>query len=605
MKPVVKPVVMPGAIPTATAMDLLRGLWPYLRADRVRFGVALALTPVVAGFGLVQPLLLKSALDEHIVAGRAEGLWAVAFSFLAVVFLSFVFEAAYTLLLATAAENSILRLREALFRHTLGLSQRFFERQPTGQLMTRATSDVDALNEALTAGSISILLDVLVMGGTLVAMFVLDLRLTLLLLCVGLPLAGIIEFFRRRMRVLFARVRDALAAMNAFLAERLAGIEVLQLYGQEERTIARMRALDVTHRDANVENNYYDAALYAIIDGLASVCVALMLAYGATRVGAVGADAVSVGLVVAFVDYVDRLFRPLREFSGKVTFLQRAVAALDKIFWLLGVTERITPGDVVLKSGATARLSLKDVRFRYRPDGPWVLDGISLEVRPGEVVAVVGRTGSGKSTLVRVIARVHDGYQGSITLDDVELSRIAPACIRRVIGAVRQEVQLFTDTLRFNITLGDPTLDPVRVEDAIALSNAAALAARHPEGLDHRVRDRGANLSAGEAQILALARTLARDPAIVVLDEATASVDPVTEQLLQQAIDRVFARKTCIVIAHRLSTVVHADRIVVMDAGRVVEQGTHAELLARGGAYASLFAEGFGVKEEEGERQAR
>jgi len=598
-----KPTSTAGKKPASTA-ELFRALWPYLRADRARFVAALVLTPVVAGLGLVQPLLLKSALDDHIVAGRAEGLWVVAGAFLSVVFLSYVFEAAYTLLLATAAENSILRLREALFRHTLGLSQRFFERQPTGQLMTRATSDVDALNEALTAGSISILLDVLVMGGTLAAMFALDVRLALLLLVVGLPLAGVIEVFRRRMRVLFARVRDALAAMNAFLAERLAGIEVLQLYGQEERAAARMRALDVAHRDANVENNYYDASLYAIIDGLASVCVALMLGYGATRVGAVGADAVSVGLVVAFVDYVDRLFRPLREFSGKITFLQRAVAALDKIFWLLGVTERITPGDAV-PTEATGRLSLKDVRFRYRADGPWVLGGVSLEVQPGEVVAVVGRTGSGKSTLVRLIARVHDGYEGSITLDGTELSRIAPASIRKVIGSVRQEVQLFSDTLRFNVTLGDPALDPARVEEALSLSNANAVAARHADGLDHRVRDRGANLSAGEAQILALARTLARDPAIVVLDEATASVDPVTEQLLQQAIERVFARKTCLVIAHRLSTVIHADRIVVLDAGCVVEQGTHAELLARGGAYASLYAEGFGVEVDEAARAAR
>jgi ATP-binding cassette subfamily B protein len=598
-----KPTPTAAKKPASTA-ELFRALWPYLRADRARFVAALVLTPVVAGLGLVQPLLLKSALDEHIVAGRGEGLWIVAGSFLAVVVLTYVFEAAYTLLLATAAENSILRLREALFRHTLGLSQRFFERQPTGQLMTRATSDVDALNEALTAGSISILLDVLVMGGTLAAMFALDVRLALLLLVVGLPLAGVIEVFRRRMRVLFARVRDALAAMNAFLAERLAGIEVLQLYGQEERAAARMRALDVTHRDANVENNYYDASLYAIIDGLASVCVALMLGYGATRVGMVGADAVSVGLVVAFVDYVDRLFRPLREFSGKITFLQRAVAALDKIFWLLGVNERITAGDAS-PTQATGRLSLKDVRFRYRADGPWVLGGVSLEVQPGEVVAVVGRTGSGKSTLVRLIARVHDGYEGSITLDGTELSRIAPASIRKVIGSVRQEVQLFSDTLRFNVTLGDPALDPARVEEALSLSNAHAIAARHADGLDHRVRDRGANLSAGEAQILALARTLARDPAIVVLDEATASVDPVTEQLLQQAIERVFARKTCLVIAHRLSTVIHADRIVVLDAGCVVEQGTHAELLARGGAYASLYAEGFGVELDEAARAAR
>ncbi|MFN7146016.1 MAG: ABC transporter ATP-binding protein, partial [Myxococcota bacterium] len=578
--------------------------WPHLRPDRARFVAALALTPAVAGLGLVQPLLLKEALDDHVVAGVSVGLWEVAFSYLGVVVLSFLLEGAYTLLLATAAENSILRMREALFRHTLGLSQRFFERQPTGQILTRATSDVDALNEALTAGSISILLDVLVMGGTLVAMFVLDVRLTLLLLCVGLPLAGLIEFFRRRMRVLFGQVRDALAALNAFLAERLAGVEVLQLYGQEERTRARLEKLDAAHRDANVQNNYYDAALYAIIDGIASVCIALMLAYGASRVGVAGPDAVSVGLVVAFVDYVDRLFRPLREFSGKVTFLQRAAAALEKIVWLLGVQDRITAGDSDL-AHPTGHLRLDDVRFRYRADGPWVLKGVSLEVKPGEVVAVVGRTGSGKSTLVRLLARVHDGYEGSITLDGVELSRIAPRRIRQIIGSVRQEVQLFSDTLRFNVTLGDASLDPARVDEAITLSNAGVLAARRPDGLDHRVRDRGANLSAGEAQILSLARTLARDPAIVVLDEATASVDPVTEQLLQEAIERVFARKTCLVIAHRLSTIVNADRIVVLDAGQVVEVGSHAELIARGGAYARLYAEGFGGEGAAEAREAR
>ncbi len=576
-------------------MSALRLLWPYLRPDGLRFAAALALTPVAAGLALVQPLLLKSALDNHIVAGELAGLHGVAAAFLAVVVVAYLFEAAYTLLLASAAESSILRLRVALIRHTLGLSQRFFERQPTGQLLTRATSDIDALNEALTAGSISLLLDVLVMGGTLVAMLALDVRLTLLLLCIGAPLGLVIEFFRRRMRSLFARVRDALAALNGFLAERVAGIEVIQLHGQEERTRARLRALDEMHRDANVENNLYDAALFAVIDGVASVCVALMLAYGAGRVGVVGADAVSVGLVVAFVDYVDRLFRPLREFSGKITFLQRALAALDKIFWLLGVDDRIAPGDRTV-AAAEGHLRLEGVRFRYRPDAPWVLNDVSIEVKPGEVVAVVGRTGSGKSTLVRLLARVHDGYEGSITLDGVELSRIAPESIRRLIGSVRQEVQLFSDTLEFNVTLGDKTLDPARVADAIALSNAGALASRRPEGLQHLVRDRGANLSAGEAQILALARALARDPAVVVLDEATASVDPVTEQLLQQAIERVFTAKTCLVIAHRLSTIVHADRIVVMDAGRVVEQGTHAELLERGGAYAALFAQGFGAK---------
>jgi ATP-binding cassette subfamily B multidrug efflux pump len=443
-----------------------------------------------------------------------------------------------------------------------------------------------------------------VMVGTLAAMATLDLRLTGLLLVLGFPLVGAIEFFRRRMRVLYAEVRDALAALNAYLSERLAGVETLQLHGQEARAADRFRELDARHRDANVLNNWYDAALYALIDGVASLCVGMMLAYGAVRMGLVegfgagpvtAGDAVTVGLVVAFVDYVDRLFRPLKEFSGKVTFLQRAGAALDKIGWLLAVDDRITPGDVTL-SHVEGRLSLRDVTFRYRPEGPDILHGVSFDVAPGQVVAIVGRTGSGKSTLVRLLARVHDGYAGSITLDGVELSRIAPSSIRRAIASVRQEVQLFRDTVRFNVTLDDPSLDPSDVDAAVRASNLDKLAERWPEGLDHPVRERGGNLSAGEGQIVALARALARAPALLVLDEATASVDPVTESLLQDALARVMANRTCVVIAHRLSTITGADTIVVLDGGRIVEQGTHAELLARGGAYAALHAEGFSAE---------
>ncbi len=575
-------------------MKHLRGLWPFVRPDTWRFVVALLLTPAIATIVLMQPLILKDALDGHVVAGRLDGLAEVALRYLATVVGAFVLEGAYTLLLAAGAENTIWRLRRALFSHTLTLSQRFLDRQPAGQLMSRATSDVDALNEALSAGSVSILLDVLVMVGTLGVMLSLDVRLTFLLLLVGAPLGAIIEFFRRRMRELYADLRDALAALNAFLSERIAGVETIQLQRLEARAQGRFGELNARFRDANVLNNYYDATLFALIDGVASVCVAIMLGYGAWRLGLAEADraGITVGLVVAFVEYVDRVFRPLRELSGKLNFLQRASTALDKIFWLLGVDDRITPGDTEAPE-AKGRLRLRDVRFRYRADGPWVLDGVNLDVAPGQRVAVVGRTGSGKSTLVRLLARIHDGYEGSIELDGVELRRIAPQAVRRVIGSVRQEVQLFADTLRFNVTLGDATLDPARVEAAIAASNLDRVAARREKGLDANLRERGGDLSAGEAQIVALARTLARDPAVVVLDEATANIDPVSEALLQQALDRVFASRTCLVVAHRLSTIVDADRIVVLDAGRVVETGTHAELLASGGAYASLYAEGF------------
>lgn len=561
--------------------------WPYLKPDAPKFLLALLLTPVVAGLGVAQPFILKNAIDKHITQGEVQGLWADAGWYLAAAIAAFAVEAVYTVVTAYASENSILRLRKSVVRHVLTLSQRFFERQPTGQLMSRATSDVDSLNEALAAGSISIVLDILTMLGVLAGMFVLDAKLTFLLLLVGPPIGAVVELCRRKMRTLFADIRDSLASLNAYVAERIAGIEVIQLFGLEPRVTQRFTTLNQKYRDSNVANNFYDAALYAFIDGVASVCIALILAYATGY----GREAVTVGLVVAFLDYIERLFRPLRELSGKITFLQRAGTALDKLSWLLAIDDRITPG-VPSERKFEGRLSIRNLRFRYRPDGPDILDGLSLEVEPGQVVAVVGRTGAGKSTLVRLLARVHDGYEGNILVDGAELREVPPADIRRAVGSVRQEVQLFRDTLRFNITLGDPSLDPARIASAIEESGAGKIAARNAEGLDRVLRERGTDLSAGEAQVISLARTLARDPAIVILDEATASVDPVSERILQDAMEHLFAKRTCLVIAHRISTITRADRIVVLDAGKVAESGTHAELLALNGAYASLYREG-------------
>lgn len=578
----------------------LARIWPFARPDAWAMGLALVLTPVVAALNLAQPWLLKEAIDGHIVPGQVEGLREIALLYLGAVVGGYLAVAAYSMLLAWSGQRTILRLRRALYAHTLGLSQGFFDRQPAGKLLTRITSDVESLGESITAGTVTIVLDVLMILGILGAMFALDWRLSLALLALAPALLAVLEGLRRRLKSLFLSVREALAAVNAFLAERVDGVQVVQLMGDEARTARRFDERNRRFRDATKTANWYDAGMFALVDGTSRVFTAVMLWVGAgvatDQLRGLGVDVpfepVTAGLMVAFIDYLDRLFRPLRELSGKVTIIQRAVASLSKIFWLFEAGSAVEDG-----GGETGdirgHIVLRDVRFRYRPDADDVLKGIDLEVQPGESVAIVGASGSGKTTLTRLLDRSYAGYTGSITLDGKELSGLRLSDLRREVAAVRQDIQVFSESVRFNVDLDNPAVDSEARETASALVHADRFV--HRLGWEHTLRERGADLSVGEGQLLTFARTMAHDPAVIILDEATASVDSITEALVQDAIQRILERKTVIVIAHRLSTVQSADRIVVMGAGEILEQGSHAELMAMGGAYAALVAAGQGA----------
>ncbi len=570
-------------------LALLARIWPYAKPDARFYALALACAPLSMGLALVQPLLIKRAIDDHITSGDLDGLMEVAALYLASVVAAFVLQAVYTLAVAWAGQRSIFRLREDIYRHMTGMSAAFFDHRPAGALLTRATSDVESLGETLQGQTVNIVLDVLMVAGVLAAMFSLDWRLTLVLLSISPVVAGVLELCRRQLRRLFTRIRNGVSAVNAFLAERLGGIEVVQLFNHERETLARFDVLNQEVRDATIRSNIWDAFMFAAVDGLGSVCLALMFWYGTSDwIG----GAVSAGLLVAFADYLERLFRPIREFSNKMTILQRAAAALEKIFGLLDDEQRIGAGDPAAIPAEAGRVRFVDVRFGYKA-GEDVLRGVSLEMEPGQVVALVGATGCGKTTLTRLLNRTYEGYRGSITLDGVELSTIPPEVVREKVVAVQQDLHLFPETVRFNVDLGDERISQADVEEAARLTHADGFVGELPEGWAHRLRERGGNLSQGQAQLLTFARTMAHDPALIVLDEATASIDPVTEQLVQDAIARILARKTVVVVAHRLSTITAADQILVMDRGEVVERGTHEELLAAGGRYAALYEAGF------------
>ena len=494
--------------------SMFRRLWPYLRPDAWAFAVALMLTPAAAGLSLVQPWLLKTAIDDHIVPGVAEGLGAVALAYLGAVVAAYVLEGGYVLALAWGGQRSIVRMRSGIYRKLLGLKQSYLDRQPAGGLLTRATSDVDALGEAFSSGLINIILDLLMIGGTLAAMFWLDARLTVVLLLLAPPMLAVLEFIRRRLRALFLEVREALASVNAFLAERVDGVEIVQLFGNEAESARLFDLRNDRFRRATTRSNIYDSFMYAMVDGAASICVAVMLWYGAGLASKIGlplapVEPLSAGLLVAFIEYLDRLFRPLRELSARVAVLQRGAAALEKILGLLDVDETVSDGGEDLVE-ADGRLRLEDVHFRYRPEAPDVLIGIDLEVAPGEVVAVVGSTGSGKTTLTRILDTSYTGYRGSITIDGQELSAIRGSQVRRRVAGVRQDAQLFSESVRFNVDLGNPEISAGDTDEAAELVHADQIVER--VGWDHQLRERGADLSVGEGQLLAFARAMAHDP---------------------------------------------------------------------------------------------
>ncbi len=617
----------------------LARLAPYVRPDGKLYLLAIAATPLAASLSLAQPALVQRALDHHIIAGELDGLGAVLSLYLVAVVGWLALDVGSTLALAHGGQRSILRLRASVFRHVMDLPQRYHDRHATGGLLTRITSDVEALAETLTSRVVTIGMDLLVMVGALVAMLVLDARLTLLLFLLGPPLLLVVELCRRQLRRLYQEVRAALSASNAFMTERIEGLEVIQLFQAEGPSLDGFAQRNERYRKATVTANVWDALMYATVDGASAICIAALLWYAASSLG----TEISIGVLVAFMQYLDRLFQPLREISSKVAVIQRASAAMERLVELLDTPPRVQGGSRHATE-PEGRIRIRDLRFSYLDQGPEVIQGIDLDIAPGEVVALVGTTGCGKTTLTRLLTGAYDGYQGSIELDGTELSALGRDELHRSVVPVLQDVQLFPDTVGFNIALGRPEAAKrgddradsagaaahrrpraeadERGDDRAdsagaaahrcpraeaderggdALVRAASLAQLHQlissleGGYEHRLGPHGQGLSVGQGQLLGFARAMLRDAPVVVLDEATASIDSLTEARVQEAVSRLLEERTVLVVAHRLSTITQADRIAVMDAGRIVELGAHDELLAAGGAYARLYASGFGA----------
>ncbi|AAR33436.1 ABC transporter ATP-binding protein [Geobacter sulfurreducens] len=549
---------------------------------------ALVLLPLSAAARLAQPLVLKAAIDDHIVTGRLEGLPLVAAGFLLLIVAESLITFLEVWLLQYLGQRVMLDLRLELFAHVQRLPVSFFDRTATGGLVTRLTSDVEVLGEMFAAGIITVVGDILFLAGIVGVMLWLNPPLSLITFSV-LPLLVWVAFtFRIRMRKAFREVRARLANLNTFLAETIGGMSVIQLFNRQAGERAEFSRLNGSYRDANLPVITWDASLYALVETLSSVAVGLIIWYGG---GEVLRGALTFGALVAFIQYIEKFFGPIRDLSAKYSIMQGAMAALERIFGLLDTAPDHDAGvsGPAVSAGAPPieTIRFRNVWFAYQEDD-YVLRGIDLTIRRGETVALVGETGGGKTTVTRLLSRFYDVNRGDILFNGDDVRSIPLSELRRRIGVVLQDPYLFTGTVGFNIHLGDERAR-ARMDDAARLVGADRFIRLLPGGYDEQVRERGSNLSAGERQLISFARAVAFDPEILVLDEATASIDTESERLIQDGLAALMAGRTSIVVAHRLSTVQGADRIVVIHRGEKVEEGTHGELLAQGGIYARLY----------------
>ena len=580
---------------------LMRRLLGYLRPYRRQVVIAIMAIIGHSCLELAPPYLTKMAIDRYIPTRDLSGLGSMAAVYLVVLVASFILEYIQTWTMQATGQRIMFDMRMQMIEHLQRLDLRFYDRNPVGRLMTRVTTDVDVLNDLFTSGVVSVFGDVFTLVGIMVVLVWMDWRLALVAFSV-LPLIAVItQWFRLHVRETYRDVRIWIARINAYLQERLTGMATVQLYRREQRDFDTFDEIDRQHRDANVRSIFYYAAFYPGVELVSALAASLILWVGGGWV--VNGDGLTLGALVAFLQYSQRFFRPISDLSEKFNLLQGAMASSERIFALLETPVEIT-SPVVSRRGASldaptldapldapasaGTIRFEDVTFSY-VEGEPVLRNVSFEVRPGQRVAIVGATGSGKTTIVSLLQRFYDVQQGRITIDDVDIRDWDLAALRRLFGLVLQDVYLFSGTIGGNVRLGNGAITDADVRRALEAVHASRFIDRLPHGVNTPVTERGATFSSGQKQLLSFARALAFDPKVLILDEATSSVDTDTELLIRDALKVVMRGRTTIAIAHRLSTIQDMDRILVLHKGELRESGTHQELLAARGIYHRLY----------------
>lgn len=566
-------------------VQLLRRILVYVRPYRGTFVWSVVLTLVMAAIAPLLPILIEHTIDNFILESNPEGLLVMALLMLVLLLLQNAIRYFHTLLTNTLGQSVIRDLRVDVFNHIIGLRLKYFDRTPIGRLITRTVSDLETISDIFSQGLIQIIGDLLQLAVIIGVMFYTDWQLTLIVL-IPMPVMILATyFFKEAMKSAFQDVRTWVSRLNTFLQEHISGVNVIQYFAREEQEFKKFKATNAKHRNAHIRSNWYFSIFFPVIEIIMAIAMGLLVWYGSKSALE---GRVTLGLVIAFIMYITMIFRPVREMVDKFNTLQMGMVGAERIFSVLDTQAQTKNDGKLIVDQIKGKIEFDHVWFAY-DDEKWVLKDVSFTVEPGEVLALVGATGAGKSSTINILGRFYEINKGTIKLDGIDIKEYDLNFLRKSIATVLQDVFLFSDSIANNISLLNPDISSQDIIDAAIAVGADPFIRRLPGGYDYQVQERGATLSSGQAQLISFIRALVHHPKILVLDEATSSVDTETEGLIQTAINRIMRGRTSIVIAHRLSTIQKADKIIVLDKGEVKEIGTHQELLKLGGYYKRLY----------------
>ena len=568
-------------------VKILKRLYRYIKPYSTQFYLLIILTVALGIVGPVRPILVSWAIDDHVAVGDYKGLLDITIILIILLFASGIFHYIHTYLSGWLGQYIIKDIRIKLYEHILKMQLKFFDRTPIGRLVTRNVSDIETLSEVFSQGLAALIADVLQLAFILIFMFYLDWKLTLVSLSTFPLLVVATYIFKEKIKAAFNEVRTAVSNLNSFVQEHITGMSIVQMFNSEAREYEKFKEINKEHRRANIKSVLYYSIYYPVSEVIQALGIGLIVWFGAKEM-IQDHTTMTFGSLTAFIMYVNMFFRPIRQIADRYNTLQMGIVSSSRIFDLLDNNDHIPDEGEYAPDRIEGKVAFKNVWFAYN-DEDYVLKDISFDVETGKTLALVGATGAGKSSVINLLSRFYEIKKGDILIDGVSVKDFKLHALRSNIGVVLQDVFLFSDTIETNINLGNYDISRSRIYEAAELVGAKNFIERLPGKLDYNVMERGATLSVGQRQLISFIRAMVYDPKILVLDEATSSVDSETEEMIQNAIQKMMKGRTSIVIAHRLSTIQNADKILVLDHGRVVEEGTHQSLLAKKGFYTQLY----------------